>query len=35
MDWLLQVAAVTGQPVIGPPMSPEEAAEIVAASENR
>jgi len=35
MDWLLQLAAATGQPVLGPPMSPEEAAEIVAASENR
>jgi len=32
MDWLLQVAAATGQPVLGPPMSPEEAARIAASS---
>ena len=32
MDWLYQVAATTGQPVLGPPMTPDEAAEIVAAS---
>ena len=31
MDWLFQVAATTGQPVIGPPMSPQEAARILAA----
>jgi len=35
MDWLLQVAATTGQPVLGPPMTAQEAAEIVAASERR
>jgi quercetin dioxygenase-like cupin family protein len=35
MDWLLQVAAATGQPVIGPPMSPEEATAIAAASARR
>jgi hypothetical protein len=33
MDWLFQVAASTGRPVIGPPMSPEEAEQILAASE--
>ena len=32
MDWLLQVAAATGQPVLGPPMTPEEAAQIDASA---
>jgi hypothetical protein len=31
MDLAFQVAAQTGQPVIGPPMSDEEAAQIAAA----
>lgn len=35
VDWLYQVAASTGQPVIGPPMSPEEAALILAAWDSR
>jgi mannose-6-phosphate isomerase-like protein (cupin superfamily) len=33
MDRLLQIAASTGQPVIGPPMTEAEAAQILAASD--
>jgi hypothetical protein len=32
LDWLFQVAASTGQPVIGPPMSAQEAARILAST---
>ena len=35
IDWLFQVAASTGQPVIGPPMSPQEAAQILASTATR
>jgi len=31
VDWLYQIADATGQPVTGPPMSAEEAAQILAA----
>jgi mannose-6-phosphate isomerase-like protein (cupin superfamily) len=35
LNWLYQIADATGQPVTGPPMSAEEAAQILAASAAR